>query len=261
MANVARLEQVFVNLLVNAAQAVTDGDPASNEVVVSLFSEGDKVVVEVRDTGTGIAPDALRRVFEPFFTTKPRGVGTGLGLPISRGIVTAFGGELTAKSALGVGTTFRMTLPAAPYAEAPAPSSDGVHPSSPVHPMVERARVLVVDDEPLVADMLRRTLSEIHDVSAVTDAESALERILSGDEFDVIFCDLLMPRMSGMDLYEELEKHRPGVQERIVFMTGGAFTERAAKFLATVPNPKLTKPFDLAMIERVVARMLRARKS
>ena len=123
--------------------------------------------------------------------------------------------------------------------------------------MSEPVHVLVVDDEPLVADMLRRTLSDGHDVTVATDARTALDFVLSGAEFDVIFCDLLMPRMSGMDLYTALRAERPGVEERIVFMTGGAFTERAAQFLATVPNRKMSKPFDLTELERVVSKATR----
>ncbi|HEX7670522.1 MAG TPA: response regulator, partial [Polyangiaceae bacterium] len=123
-----------------------------------------------------------------------------------------------------------------------------------------RGRVLVVDDEPLVAEMVRRALSDAHDVTIATDAQVALDYALSGTVFDVIFCDLLMPRMSGMDLYDALHTRCPGVETKIVFMTGGAFTERAAEFLTNVPNVKLSKPFDLMELERVVSRSLRSRQ-
>jgi PAS domain S-box-containing protein len=264
-ASPTRLEQVFVNLLVNAGHAIKEGRPDDNEIRVIAKGEGDRVVVEVRDTGAGIAPEVLGRVFDPFFTTKPRGLGTGLGLPISRGIVKSLGGEITVTSAVGVGTTFRVTLPALSDDDArllhppeePLPSTAGLAAEPPAASKRARARVLVVDDEPLVADMLRRTLSDGHDVTVATDARTALDFVLSGAEFDVIFCDLLMPRMSGMDLYTALRAERPGVEERIVFMTGGAFTERAAQFLATVPNRKMSKPFDLTELERVVSKAAR----
>jgi CheY-like chemotaxis protein/anti-sigma regulatory factor (Ser/Thr protein kinase) len=253
-ASAVRLEQVFVNLLVNAAQAIPEGDPDGNEVTVRVRLEGDRVVVEVSDTGTGIPAEILDKVFDPFFTTKPRGVGTGLGLPTSLGIVTSFGGEITVTSTVGVGTTFRVSLPAfsedvrVPHSSVPPPLSE----TGLAKPL--RMRLLVVDDEPLVADMLFRALSEEHDVTVTTDAKTALDYLLGGGEYDLIFCDLLMPKMSGMDLYEELRSRRPGLEERIVFMTGGAFTERAAQFLAVVPNPKMSKPFDLREIERVLVR-------
>jgi nitrogen-specific signal transduction histidine kinase/ActR/RegA family two-component response regulator len=253
-----RLEQVFVNLLVNAAQAIADGNPDGNQVSASVRAEADRVVVEVSDTGSGIPPDILTRVFDPFFTTKPRGVGTGLGLPISRGIVTALGGEITVSSTVGKGTTFRVALPALTAPDL-ASSPEGSAPPPPdLHASPGRARVLVVDDEPLVADMLRRALADAHDVTVATAAQTALDHILSGQEFDLIFCDVLMPRMSGMDLYDALQKQRPGMEARIVFMTGGAFTDRAAQFLAKVPNSKMSKPFDLTELERVVARVARA---
>ena len=261
-ASPTRLEQVFVNLLVNAGHSIKEGRPDDNEIRVRAFADESRVVVEVSDTGAGISPDILGRVFDPFFTTKPRGLGTGLGLPISRGIVKSLGGEITVRSAVGAGTTFRVTLPALPdddprltlVKEEPLPSTVGLaaEPSRRA-----RARVLVVDDEPLVADMLRRTLSDGHDVTVATDAGTALEFVLSGAEFDLIFCDLLMPRMSGMDLYNALRAQGSGVEERIVFMTGGAFTERAAAFLAAVPNRKMSKPFDLTELERVVSKAAR----
>jgi PAS domain S-box-containing protein len=256
-ASAVRLEQVFVNLLVNAAQAIPEGDPDGNEATVRVRLDGERVVVEVSDTGVGIPAEILDRVFDPFFTTKPRGVGTGLGLPTSLGIVTSMGGEITVSSTIGVGTTFRvflralsMEVPAEP--NMPQPLSDTAF----AKPL--RTRLLVVDDEPLVADMLFRALSDEHDVTVTTDAKTALDYLL-GDEYDLIFCDLLMPKMSGMDLYEELRSKRPGLEERIVFMTGGAFTERAAQFLSVVPNPKMSKPFDLTEIERVLVRA-RAKK-
>lgn len=257
-----RLEQVFLNLLVNAAQAIPEGNPDANEIRVATRQEDDRVVVEIRDTGSGIAPEILNRVFDPFFTTKPRGVGTGLGLPISRGIIQALGGEIAIESVVGRGTTIRVSLPALPTADVrSSPEATAQHPLSHVSPRPEgadRSRILVVDDEPLVADMLKRTLSDAHDVTVATDAQTALEYVLAGREYDLIFCDLLMPRMSGMDLFEALRDRAPGVERRIVFMTGGAFTERAAQFLATVPNQKMSKPFDLTELERVVTGLTRS---
>ncbi|HVU03186.1 MAG TPA: ATP-binding protein [Polyangiaceae bacterium] len=266
-ASALRLEQVFINLLVNAAHAIPEGKPNENRISVTVRAEADRVVVEVSDTGTGIPKDALPRVFDPFFTTKPRGVGTGLGLPISRGIVISSGGDIGVVSETGVGTTFRVSFPALPPSDRPPPPSRDFalpkpEPSAPgasFAPLEARARILVVDDEPLVADMLRRALSDAHDVEIATDAEAGLDYVIDNDDLDLVFCDLLMPRMTGMDLYDELKRRRPGVEAKLVFMTGGAFTERAAEFLASVPNPKMSKPFDLVELERVVSRALRRR--
>ena len=110
-ANEGQLAQVFLNLLTNAAQAIPEGDPDHHEIRVVVIP-GDRVAIEISDTGEGIAPGLLGRVFEPFFTTKPVGQGTGLGLSISHGIVSAFAGTIAVTSAVGHGSTFRVELPA-----------------------------------------------------------------------------------------------------------------------------------------------------
>jgi PAS domain S-box-containing protein len=249
-ANAAKLEQVFVNLLVNAGQAIPSGKRDQNEIRVELSTEDDRVIAAIRDTGSGIAPDVLPRVFDPFFTTKPRGTGTGLGLPISYQIVSSFGGELTVESTPGRGTTFRVSLPASEEARWKEPTTPAPTPRKAAG---RRVRVLVIDDEPLVTDMLQRVFGEQHDVTVTTSPSEGLSLMLQRD-FDVIFCDLLMPGLSGMDLYEELARGRPGTEKRIVFMTGGAFTERAADFLARVDNRRIVKPFEISDLELALAK-------
>ncbi|MBM4363618.1 MAG: response regulator, partial [Deltaproteobacteria bacterium] len=251
-ANPTGLEQVFVNLLVNAAQALPEGDPERHRVEVELRQEGDRVVAEIRDTGPGIPPEVLERVFDPFFTTKPRGVGTGLGLPISRGIVTALGGEITVASHAGAGSTFRVSLPSLDEPDVAIVR----RPTPPPPPVVPRSRILVVDDERPVADMLRRALGDVHEVSVAGDARSALALIRSSPRFDVILCDILMPEMTGLDLHAALRAERPGEEQRIVFMSGGSFSPAVDEFLARTPNRRLAKPFDLAELERVLGRAL-----
>jgi PAS domain S-box-containing protein len=255
LANAARLEQVFLNLLINAAQALP-ADQQSGEVCVSLGSHGERVLVEISDTGAGIPPELLDRVFDPFFSTKPIGIGTGLGLPICHAIVTALGGEISVQSQPGRGTMFRVSLPKLrelPQSFTPAPGS---------LPQVAgpRARILIVDDELPVASMLARVLTEQHDVRVSTSGAEALALLLA-EEFDVVLCDLLMPGMSGMDLHRELAEKRPGMEGRLVFMTGGAFTPRAAAFLAGVDNARLEKPFDLARMRRMVLELAERRRS
>jgi PAS domain S-box-containing protein len=106
----SRLGQVFLNLLLNAAQAIPEGAPGENTVEAHLKAEDGKVVVEIRDTGHGIPPENLKRIFEPFFTTRPVGVGTGLGLAICHSLIIAMRGELTVESTVGQGTCFRVVL-------------------------------------------------------------------------------------------------------------------------------------------------------
>jgi CheY-like chemotaxis protein len=259
-ANERRLSQVFVNLLVNAAQAIPDGSAQRNEIRIALHTdEAGRAVVEVRDTGTGIAPEHLPRLFDPFFTTKPVGEGTGLGLAICHGIVSSLGGELSVESQLGLGSTFRVTLPAATTLDAEAQTSEraSLKAGSPsAQSPTRRARILVIDDDPHVGNAVRETLAREHDVVALTSASEALRRLEGGESFDLILCDLMMPVMTGVDLHEILRRARPELAARMVFLTGGAFTARARTFLAEVPNPRLEKPFDPKSLRSFVRQLL-----
>jgi signal transduction histidine kinase/CheY-like chemotaxis protein len=247
-ANEARLGQVFLSLLVNAAQAIPEGQVDRHEVrVATRTDDRGNAVVEVTDTGTGIAPDDLPRVFDPFFTTKGL-EGTGLGLAMSLGTIKSLGGEITVRSAPGSGTTFRVVLRSAERARAKVPSS----PDEPR--TVARRSVLIVDDDPLVGRALARALSEGNEVEVVADGERALARIDAGEHYDVVLCDLMMPGMTGMDLYAEILRRAPKVAVRFVFMTGGAFTPRARAFVETVVNPCLQKPIDMRRLRSIIAR-------
>lgn len=251
MGNASRLEQVFLNLLINAVQALPSDRSRDNRIRISTGVErpsvGDWVTVEVADTGAGIAPEFVDRVFDPFFTTKPVGIGTGLGLPICHSIVTRMGGSISVKSEVGRGTTFLVSLPIA----GAQISQSTVPPAASVVRTTRRAKVLVVDDEPAVVMTLSRLLGEEHDVVVAADGRQAL-RCLEQQAFDVILCDLLMPVMSGIDLYEELCRRDPVQVERMAFMSGGAFTPRVALFLAQVQNPRIMKPFDLLAVRDLV---------
>ena len=253
-ANESRLGQVFLNLLLNAAQAIPEGEPADkHEVAVRIrAAPPGQVVVEVRDTGVGMAPEVLSRVFDPFFTTKPVGEGTGLGLSICHGIIESMGGTISAESAPGKGSTFRIVLRMIPMEVDPTPRP-GVRPATP-RVSAPRARVLVVDDDPHVTSALSRVLSGEHEVATANSGQDAL-RMLSKDRgFDVILCDVMMPGMTGMDLYTELARSVPEMTGRFVFMTGGAFTPRAVSFLQGVPNPKLGKPLNLDELRTLITR-------
>ncbi len=245
--NEAKLGQVFLNLLINAAEAIPEGDVARHRITLVTRVEGGQVVVEVSDTGRGMTPEVMERVFEPFFTTKTVGAGTGLGLSICLGLVQNMKGELSATSRPGVGSTFRVALPvsAGPtYRFTPVPLSLAL----------ERKRVLVIDDEPGIASVFRRVLGRSHEVVIAQSGREALALLEKDDAFDCIFCDLMMADLTGMDVYEALAQWRPDCLERIVFMTGGGFTERARTFLQTVPRPRIDKPFDPGLIRDFVAR-------
>jgi CheY-like chemotaxis protein len=251
--NEARLGQVFLNLLVNAAQAIPVGHAAENQITVSVLPRGDQVIVEISDTGAGIESEVLPRIFDPFFTTKPVGVGTGLGLSICHNIVTSSGGEMTVESQVGKGSTFRVSLPIARnHSMRPRAT-----PSLPVQPEGRRLRILLVDDEPSVVRALQRALREHELVVAFSGAE-AIEVLDSGQHFDLVFCDLMMAQLSGMEVFDIVKRRFPGLAERFVFMTGGAFTQQAKDFLSGVENPVVEKPFDIRALRVLVSRRVAA---
>lgn len=245
--NEGALGQVFTNLLLNAAQAIGDGRADQNEIVVSTHTDANgAAVAEVSDTGPGIPVDVLPRLFDPFFTTKPIGSGMGVGLTISHNIVTEHGGTISAENRPGGGALFRIVLPAARRAR-PLPASPTDHALP-----APRMRVLVVDDEAPIRKALARILENDHDVTLALDGADALDRLSRGEAFDVVLCDLMMPNVSGIDLYESLVVTDAAMAGRIVFITGGAFSVRAQEFLATVPNRRLAKPFAAADIRKLV---------
>ena len=249
-ASEGKLSQVFLNLLINAAHAIDAGDAANNQIHIRTWAMGDDAFVEITDSGKGIAKEHLERIFEPFFTTKAVGVGTGLGLSICRNIVLEFGGDIRAESELGKHTCFTVRLPirrglssAPPPQHAPTLSS-------------ARGRILIVDDEPAIRRLMVRTLEKAHEiVTAASGAEA--QTILRGDRsFDVILCDLMMPEMTGMDLHKWLAAEHPAIADRVVFLTGGAFTASGAQYLATIKNVRLEKPCESATLRRVVSELV-----
>ncbi|MEM9457281.1 MAG: ATP-binding protein [Myxococcota bacterium] len=274
-----RLNQVFLNLLINAAQAIGEGgegDQSGQRIEVRTGFEAERgvVVVEIADTGCGISAQALPHIFEPFYTTKAPGKGTGLGLSICHALVSSSGGSLSATSTPGHGTTMRVELVACP-AEADAPAkTDGSavqppagirsgpmpnvvadssrSPAEPAEPAAGQTprRVLLVDDEPLVRHCVVRLLREHHVVTAGNGRE-ALDALDQGS-FDMIFCDLMMEGMTGMELHEQLMLRSPADAARMVFVTGGAFTPAARQFLQRIPNRTLAKPVQMAQLRALL---------
>ncbi len=239
MGDESRLSQVFVNLLVNAAQAIGEGGPAANEVKVRVSrADGERVRIEVSDTGSGIPANLLGRIFDPFFTTKEVGEGTGLGLSIVHGILTSMGGSIEVDSTPGTGTTFRVYLPATD-AKQPVAKEEVLSVG-----LGRPGKVLVIDDDALTRTLIERTLRAEHDVTSVAGAKEALQLFQTGQRFDVVFSDLMMPEMTGMDFHAALTRMEPALADRVVFLTAGAFTNRAQRFLEEVSNACLEKPFD-----------------
>ncbi len=244
-----QLQQVFVNLINNAAQAIgATGRPGTVTVRARAWLDG--VAVDVTDTGPGVPPEIAERVFEPFFTTKREGEGTGLGLSICQGIVKEHGGRLSLQSTGKAGATFTVELPAAvvvgtgdAVAAAPAPA---------------RARVLVVDDEPHVRHYMRATLEAWgHAVEVASDGEDGLKRALAGG-YDIIFTDIRMPGLGGRELFETLRAKAPEAAARVVFATGDTVAGDTLAFLEQSGRPILLKPFKLAELRATLATALTA---
>lgn len=290
----ARLGQVFLNLLTNAAQAIPEGQRDAHRITLRTRVRNEMVEVIVRDTGRGIPAHVLPHIFDPFYTTKTKD-GTGLGLSITRSVVDGMGGEIDVESREGEGATFVLRMPLADRsvvggqgAEAGVPHVDEEagasqagaelvalaehepsvpHPTPPsiavarpaVGPATRRVRVLIVDDEPLLGKSLRRALSE-HDVTFIEDPVHALE-LCAHNDYDAIVCDMMMPMISGEGVYEHLREHVPELAARMIFMTGGAFTAGAQRFLSEVPNLKLTKPFTPDDLRRAVRRVVDGKPS
>lgn len=251
LASEARLGQVILHLLVNAAHAMPEGAAHDNEIrIVTGRDDAGRVVIEVGDTGAGIPPEVLPRIFDPFFTTRPAGTAMGMGLAVCHGIVTGLKGEITALSNPGGGSRFVVVLPPAPVLSAAADAG----PARPAS-RIGRSRVLVIDDEPLVGSVARRALGADYDVLTLLGAREALEHLTRGERFDVILCDVMLPEMSGPDFCRALDELAPEQLRRVVFMTGGAFTPATEAFLDSVPNARLDKPFDLNELRQVVRRI------
>lgn len=255
MADESRLTQVFVNLLVNAAQAFRAADPARNRIRVSMRRlPHERVEIAVQDNGPGIPPHVLARIFDPFFTTKPVGQGTGLGLTVCRTLLASLQGEITVDSDEERGTVFYLTLPLAPAIAEVAPSAR--EPGGP------RGRVLVVDDDTSVGATLQRMLAREHDVVVTDDPNRALMLLLQGERFDAVLCDVVMPRLSGEELFRMATATRADLADRFVFITGGTTDAAVRAFLDEVPNDRLEKPFStqslLSLVRRYVRRPVKA---
>jgi len=250
----AKLAQVILNVLINAAHSIEAGAVDRNAITVrTRLDHRGRPTLEIEDTGCGIAAENLSRVFDPFFTTKPVGVGAGLGLSIAHRIVRELDGEIQLDSVHGRGTRVLLSLPAAQHAASALPELRSVPPFSSDR---FRARILVIDDEPAILRAFRRVLVS-HDVVVAASGAEALAKLAEGAPFHVIFCDVMMPEMSGVEVYRLIGLRHPGQEHKLVFMTGGAFAEPAAHFIESVENPKLKKPFTGTSLRALVATVMR----
>lgn len=252
-----RLVQVVTNLLVNAVQAIPE-DATHAVIAVRTWEVPGRVVVAVADNGPGIPPEVLGRIFKPFFTTKVNRDGTGLGLAMALDIAKAHGGTLEVETEVGRGTRFELILPAPSDGRALPPSSTTMGHRLSAAPEADeggeapRGRVLVIDDEPGIRRSLCRILGHRHEVDSCADGREALAKIERDPRFDVLLCDLMMPGMDGPALFEALRGLDPGLARRMIFMSGGVFTERAREFVERHRVPMLDKPTSPRSLESAI---------
>jgi two-component system NtrC family sensor kinase len=252
MADFHQLQQVFINIMVNAHQAMTEKG-GSGRLSVRTRVEGGQIRVEIRDSGPGIPKDVLPRLFDPFFTTKEVGQGTGLGLSICYGILEEHRGRIFARNCLDGGAMFVVELPVV-TAEKPVEQDLPVRAAEARAGAPRTGNVLVVDDELTIIDILFQVLrADGHRVDTALSGNAALKK-MEKERYDVIISDLKMPGMSGQDLYEEVRRRSPELASRIIFSTGDTVSEETRRFLESSGNMYVQKPFELdAMRTKVMA--------
>jgi len=247
MADAHQLQQVFLNLITNAEQAMEQRDGHHHRLTVRTRRSGDTMRIEIEDTGGGIPANLIERIFNPFFTTKPTGSGTGLGLSISLGIVREHEGRIWAEPVPQGGARFVVELPVI------QPRASGEFQTiTQVHPVGDSLRVLVVDDEASVRVSLQRYLAgRGHDVETTASGEDALAR-LRATSYDAVIVDMRMPDLSGEQLFERLRSNDPAHAERVIFTTGDLVNEQMRRFLDGAGRPCVPKPFEFASFDQAL---------
>jgi two-component system, cell cycle sensor histidine kinase and response regulator CckA len=247
-ANTGKLQQVLINILMNAAQAIEGNHPAENKIRIRTGRQNGSLFVEVMDTGKGISEKVLPRIFDPFFTTKPVGTGTGLGLAVCNEILQHYQGRIEVSSRVGMGSTFTIQLPLENGQSLPVAVDNGR--------LTEKklGRVLVVDDEPGNLEVLSRSLRKEYEVLSALSGEEAMVILKKGGgQVDAIVSDINMPDMDGMELYKTVSTVFPGMEKKMVFITGGIFAQDVSEFLKTVTNICLEKPFNREHLQKAVS--------
>jgi two-component system NtrC family sensor kinase len=262
LGDAAQLQQVFLNLLLNAEQAIRHGRGSGSIHLRTRRASRDRLAIEVADDGPGISPEIVNRIFDPFFTIKPSGIGTGLGLSIAYGIVHDHGGKIAVESRPGGGALFTVELPVAPAPPQAARSlarqdAKGRAAATPIAVAPVRSeRILVIEDEPAVASLIADVLREQgHQVDVALDSREGMA-LMAGKSYALVLCDLRMPHLSGRDLFEESRRRHHSLCRRFVFVTGDVLSSDTAQFLKSSGVPYLAKPFLIGELKAIVQQAL-----
>jgi CheY-like chemotaxis protein len=251
--NAARLEELFVSLLVRACASIPPGAADRNEISVTTRAAADgRVVVSVSDSGAAIAKADLARIFDPFASPRGQGDEAVLGMPVCQAIASAYGGEITAESTEGKGSCFSVWLLTMATLRRSSPPRYGAP---------RAGRIAIIDDEHLGGRALQRALGADHEVVLMQSADEALAQLGRGVRFDLILCDVMMPVMSGVDFHRELVRRYPDQAQRTVFITGGAMTDTVRDYLGRLPNAVLEKPVSTAKLREIAARQVSSHRS
>jgi PAS domain S-box-containing protein len=253
MVDFHQLQQVLLNLINNAQHAMAATRDRPGRLTVRTSHASGTLRIEGTDNGEGMDTETLERIFDPFFTTKEPGEGTGLGLSVSYGIIKEHGGQIYARSRRNEGTTFLVELPVWKDASAKAPSERSTVPNGDSHP---GGQILVVDDEPLVIDLLMDVLTEAgHHVDTAANGVEACRKV--GDRrYDLVITDVRMPEMNGIDLYRNVLTTRPELRGKVIFVTGDLIDKSVVDFLAAVNARTLPKPLEIHQVPDTVRELL-----
>jgi len=245
--NRSRLALVLFSVLVNAAQACSEDERDLNVVRVALRRRGGSAEIAISDTGCGIPREVASRLFEPFFTTKPGGEHSGLGLALSRAVLDALGGSIRFETQEGVGTTFVVTVPLSAPPVLDDRTSGHFEVTAPVRP-----KLFLIDDEPGIRRALERALKNVAEITTARRGDEAIDLLRGGLNADVVISDLLLPGATGMEIYDFVKRERPELVRRILFMTGGAISQRTRDFMQAHSERVLSKPVDTRRLELVI---------
>jgi len=274
--NWAELGQAILNVLINAADFLDEENLNENRLKISMREHDEHILVEFEDNGPGIKPESLEHIFQPFYTTKPVGKGTGLGLTVAYEIVKKHGGDMWAESRPGEWTRIIMQFPKATgnlpvgskeharrelLQEIPGPAPETEvkmpHPAKPA--AGDLPRILLVDDEVYLLKSYMRRLHDMYEITASDSGKEALDLLTKDENFDAVICDLLMPDLPGYRLYTEAVKRNPSLADKFIFVTGGAFSGDAGKFMDNTDLPVLQKPFPLDELIETIDKVLKSK--
>ncbi|CAN5862171.1 hypothetical protein BH11GEM2_BH11GEM2_22440 [soil metagenome] len=256
LADRAQIEQVVLNLIVNAEQAMEDMETDRPSLIVRTRATATRCLLSVIDNGAGIPSEALDRIFDPFFTTKAQGEGTGLGLSLAQSIITEHRGEIRVDTSPGQGSAFHVDLPVAPQAHHES-ARDEFAPANAKPGEPGTLRVLLVDDEAAVRRVVARYLERRgHAVDQVPEGGQALVQLNAAEPpYDVIVCDVRMPGVGGIELLKHLQVHDEAMVRRIIFLTGDIGSAESRRLVEELKVPVLAKPGGLSQIVELVERL------